>query len=303
MKIATTFGGMLAYKPVPAEAVRCYKGTGFRYLDYDFGDVHLGDTPFMMDSDKEWKKVVEDAGNAAADCGFQFVQAHAPCYNPLGTFENHAAGMRTMIRSVEACGMLGIRTIVVHTSISKTHLYPEAKDAYFEYNREFLRGMLEEAEKYGVMVCAENTSEKNMGNQYFPRTPEELNEFVEYVNHPLLKCCWDTGHSVMEGYGDQYDLIKKLGGNLQAVHIHDNCGLKDQHIAPYCGNLQMDSFIKGLIDIGFPGYFTYEAHTFMNKQNGTGPVSQLPLELYQESMALLYKVAKFVLETYGVFEE
>ena len=46
-----------------------------------------------------------------------------------------------------------------------------------------------------------------------------------------------------------------------------------------------------------------EAHTFMNKQNGTGPVSRLPLELYQESTALLYKVAKFILETYGVFEE
>ena len=41
----------------------------------------------------------------------------------------------------------------------------------------------------------------------------------------------------------------------------------------------------------------------MNKKNGTGPLNLLPLELRQEALALLYKTAKFMLETYNVFEE
>lgn len=65
----------------------------------------------------------------------------------------------------------------------------------------------------------------------------------------------------------------------------------------------MDSVIKGLLDINYDGYFTYEADAFMNRVNGTGPLSQLPLELRQEALALLYKMAKFMLETYNAFEE
>lgn len=309
MKIATTIGGMYNYAPIPADAVRCYKGTGFRYLDYSFYTCYTGNSPFLLDSDKEWKQQVEDAGNAAADCGFKFVQAHAPGYNPMGEVPDHAACMRAMRRSVEACGMLGISATVVHTSFSMKHPYPDGKDEYFAYNREFLRGMLEEAEKYGVYVCAENSSAGNMGTRYFPRTPEELNEFVDFVNHPLLKVCWDTGHSVMEGNFDQYDILQKLGSNLKAIHVHDNNGLSDQHIAPYCGRLDLDQFVKGLIDSGYSGYFTYEADCFLNSHKRAGasqqrsPLQQLPLELRQESLALLYKIAKFMLETYGVFEE
>lgn len=303
MKIATTIGEMYKYAPVPADAVRCYKNTGFRYLDYSFYTVHTGNSPFLADSDKEWKQQVEDAGKAAEECGFKFVQSHAPGYNPMGKADDHSACLRAMSRSVEACGMLGIPTSVVHTSFSQAHLYPMAKETYFKYNREFLRGMLETAEKYGVTVCIENSSVRNMRDQYFPRTPEEMNEFVEYMDHPLLKCCWDTGHAVMEGKTDQYEDFKKLGANLKAVHIHDNNGLSDQHIAPYCGFLQMDSVIQGLIDINYSGYFTYEADGFMNKKNGTGPLNLLPLELRQEALALLYKTAKFMLETYNVFEE
>lgn len=305
MKIATTIGEMYNYAPVPADAVRCYKGTGFRYLDYSFYSCHTGDSPFLLDSDKEWKQQVEDAGNAAADCGFKFVQAHAPGYNSL--LENpdldHPACLRAMERSVEACGMLGIPTIVVHGCSSPTYPYPEGRDGFMARNREFFSGMLNMAEKYGVYVCVENTTGKHAWNRYYPRSPEELLDFAAAMEHPLVKCCWDTGHSVMEDKFDQYDILKTLGSELAAIHVHDNDSLKDQHIAPYCGKLDMDRLIKGLIDIGYTGYFTYEANDFLNKQNSTGPLQKLPLELRQESLALLYKIAKYMLETYNVFEE
>ena len=39
MKIATTIGEMYSFVRSPAEAVRAYEGTGFRYLDYSFYTV------------------------------------------------------------------------------------------------------------------------------------------------------------------------------------------------------------------------------------------------------------------------
>ena len=303
MKIAIATEEAFHYAKTPADAVRCFQGTGFRYIDYTFSGNHLEGSPFMKEDEKEWKQIIHDAGEAAAECNFQFVQAHASNYNPMGTAGDHQACLRAMNRNVEACGILGISAIVVHTSISPQHLYPMDKDAYFQYNREFLRGMLKTAEKYGTYICIENSTVKNMGPQYYFRTPEEMLEFVEFCGHPLLKCCWDTGHAVLEGKGNQYEDITKLGDQLKAIHLHDNGGQSDQHIAPYCGCLQMDSVVQALKDIKYTGYFTYETAFFMDKINGTGPLSKLPLELRQDAWRLLYKIAKLALETYGIYEE
>ena len=120
------------------------------------------------------------------------------------------------------------------------------------------------------------------------------------MNHPLLGACWDTGHAVMDGKFDQYADLKELGGNLKAVHIHDNGVHSDQHLAPYCGKLQLDSIVKGLIDIDYKGAFTFESDSFLNHCNGNGPLQKLPLEIRQDGLRLLYKIGKFVLESYNI---
>ena len=301
MKIATTINEILDYVPTPADAVRAYKGSGFKYLDYSFYYDHKGNSPFLLDDERHWQDQVKAAIDAADECGFTFVQAHAPGYNPLSSMD-HESCMRAMTRSVEACHLLNIPVIVMHTSYGRQHLYPTDKAKYFEYNRGFVGRMLETAEKYGVTVCIENTSSGNMGDFYFPRTPAEMNDFIEYMDHPLLGCCWDTGHAVMEGKSDQYDDLKELGGNLKAVHIHDNNMRSDQHLPPYCGKLQLDRFIEGLIAINYQGAFTFESDGFLNNFNGDGKLKTLPLEVRKSALKLLFEIGRFALESYGIFE-
>lgn len=302
MKLATTIGEMYRFTSSPAEAVRSYKGTGFRYLDYSFYYDCRETSPFMADDDSLWRSQVDAAADAAADCGFTFVQAHAPACNPVKEVD-YERSIRAVCRTVDACGRLNIPVTVIHTSYGRPHLYPMDKIPYFEYNKKFLAPILERAEKYGITVCIENTSTGNMGSFYFPRTPEEMNEFVDFIGHPLLKCCWDTGHGVMEGHFDQYDDLQKFGSNLRAVHIHDNCAASDEHLLPYCGKLDLDSIVKGLIDARFPGYFTFEADGAFNRTGSTGPLQKMPLEIRQQALSLLYNIGKFLLESYNVFED
>ena len=302
MKIATTIGEMYLHTASPAEAVRSYEGTGFRYLDYSFYNDYMEKSPFMQDDESCWIKEVEETAAAASECGFRFVQAHAPGYNPLRK-SDYERSLRAMCRSVEACGRLHIPNIVVHTSFGQQHLYPMDKEPYFEYNRKFLLPMLRCAEKYGVNICIENTSSKNMGACYFPRTPEDMLDFLDFMKHPLLKCCWDTGHAVMEGRYDQTEEFRTLGPNLAAVHIHDNNALSDQHLPLYCGKLDPEALVKALVEIDFKGFFTYEVDGFMNRVNSSGPARKVPLEIRRECLSLLYKTAKFLLDSYGVFEE
>lgn len=303
MKIATTIGELYSYGLSVADTVRCYKGTGFKYLDYSFYKVHQSsDSPYMQKDDRAWKAEIETVIAAAEECGFKFVQAHAPGYNPARDSGSYDECIRAMQRSVEACAMLGIPTTVMHTSFSPDCRYPDDWKKYFEYNKKFVGDLLSTAEKYGINVCIENTSSGNMGVCYFPRRGTEMNAFIDFMDHPLLGACWDTGHAVMDQIFDQYDELKELGSNLKAVHIHDNGIKSDQHLAPYCGSLQMDSIVKGLIDIDYKGTFTFESDSFLGHINGNGPLRQLPLEIKQDALALLYKIGKFALESYGIYE-
>lgn len=299
MKIAATIGDMYAYCSSPAEAVRCYAGTGFRYLDYNFQKVHRDGSPFMLDDDQAWRDQVRATAKAAQECGFTFVQAHLPCYNPMGEYD-HKRCMRAVLRAAEACGILKIPTMVIHSSYSPVHRYPMDQDAYFAYNKKFLAPVLEVAEKYGTFLCVENTSAKNMGECYFPRTAKEMNDFVKFIDHPLLGCCWDTGHAVLEGKYDQYADLLELGGNLKAVHIHDNNGFSDQHLAPYCGKLQLNRIIEAFRDMDFPGFFTYETDRFFVNNGGNPP---LPREIRRDILCVLFKLGKSALEYYGMYED
>ena len=107
MKIATTIGELYSYKLTPADTIRNYQGTGFKYLDFSFYYAHAKEnSPYMLEDDRAWKKEIEDSIIAAEECGFKFVQAHAPGYNPGFDNSNYDKCIRAMQRSVEACAML-----------------------------------------------------------------------------------------------------------------------------------------------------------------------------------------------------
>lgn len=301
MKLATTIGNLYRYCLTPAEALRAAAKSGFRYIDYSFYSAHTGNSPYLANDDRMWKKEVEDAAAAAAELNIKYVQAHAPGCNPAGEGD-HSAEIRAVNRTIEACGMLGIRNTVLHTSYSRKHLYPADRDAYFEFNRKFLEQLLPTAEKHNVTICVENSTSGNMGDMYFFMTPAEMNDFIDFMGHPLVAACWDTGHALMEGKPDQSADFKELGKNLRAVHIHDNNG-RDSHLAPYCGGLMLDKVMEGLLAIPFDGYFTFEADGYMSKCNGDGPLACASLDICVDALALLYKVGRRALETYNCFEE
>lgn len=311
MKIATTIGDFKHYTPNWAEAVKQFEGTGFRYLDFDFYSVLYPGSPFLGD---DWKKDVENAAEEAAKRGFTFVQAHSPDYNPLSDKTDHEAGMRALLRSIEACGMLGIPNLVVHSGISETYRYPDGQEGYFKANRAFYESLFPSMEKYQVNVLIENSARGNMGDNYFFMTGQEMSDFIDECHHPRLQACWDTGHANMDSR-DQYREIRTLDSRLKAIHFQDNFGACDEHFAPFMGTLDVDAVMQGLLDSGFRGYLTFEAQNLLtldgawpHPRHKTSALAErkLPepsLELRREAEKLLYQIGKYVLTRYGCYEE
>ena len=302
MKIATTIGECYAFTTSPAEAIRMYEGTGFRYLDYSFYNVlTTPNHPFMGD---DWKRQVLDAKAAAEELGFTFVQAHAPACELFP--EGLERDILATVRSIEACGMLGIKEMVIHSGFFTEYKYPADEQAYFEANAPFFRALIPAMEKNDVHILFENTTIKHCPEGgYFPIHGADLNAFVKFMDHPLFGAAWDVGHANMDDL-DQHAEILSLGKNLRAIHVHDNDGKVDRHAAPFSGKTDYDAIMRGLIESGFPGYFTLEADTLFKYNRGLnsdGPLAHPTKELKRATLKMLYEISKHILETYDVYEE
>lgn len=301
MKIATTIGEVYGWVKDPAEAVEMYVDSGFKYLDFSFYSFVLAkDHPFMADN---WRDMIIKAKEKADGLGFKFVQAHSPAVHVLSeeSFDRNVEGT---VRSIEACAMLGIKNTVIHTGADSELRYPTHKKEYFERNLPFLKALIPAMEKYEVNVLLENSCEKNTRGAYFPMTGKDLNDFIDFIGHPLFGACYDMGHAHIQGL-DPHDEIVELGDNLKAVHIHDNRADRDAHILPFTATFDMDSMMCGFVDSGYKGYFTFEADGFMpyGSDKGNGPLAHPPKALKKETLKLLYSIGKYTLEAYGIYEE
>ena len=313
MRLATTTADLLSYCATPAEAVKAFSGTGFRHLDYSFYRCAKPGSAFLSDN---WMEEIEEAAKAAEQTGADFVQAHSPGNNFLNPKEDYETVVLANIRSIEACGVLGIGNIVVHSGSAREFLYPGDRQGYFEKNRLFYERLYPAMEKYNVRVLIENSADANTGGQYFFMTGEEMSDFIDFCGHPLLGACWDVGHANLQNPA-QYGDIVRLGDKLKAVHIQDNYGQHDDHTAPFMGTLDIDSVMRGLADNGFigrGGVFTFECDNILlrssswpnyrNAVPGTeGRLLHPTLELRRESLRLLYSIGKTILEAYGCYEE
>jgi len=302
MKIATTIGEMYKFTTSPAEAIKTYEGSGFKYLDYSFFSV-LSDKDSYLLSDN-WKEHIFECKNIADNFGFSFVQAHAPACSICG--DDAEIGLTATIRSIEACGILGIRNMVIHSGFLADYKYPDDELAYFKANEPFFSSLIPAMEENNVNILFENTTYKHCRNGcYFPIYAKDLNAFVEFMNHPLFGAAWDVGHAHMDSI-DHCAEIMSLGKNLKAIHVHDNNALTDQHLAPFLGTLDYDSLMQGLIKSGYDGYFTLESDCFFKKTRNTnlnGKLAETPFEVKKQALSLLYTIAKSILEAYDVYEE
>lgn len=308
MRLATTTGDLDRYCRDHIESIRAFEGSGFKHIDFNFyNDAKPG--AFLTQDD--WMDTVKAASQAAESLGFDFVQSHAPSINTMSPGFDMDFGVTVMERTVEACAFLGIPCTVFHTGFRPDVTYPDGHAAYYKENFAFIRRLFPVLERTGVKLLIENTCTKNMGTQYFPITGEDMKDFVQTLGHPNVHCCWDTGHANIQGL-DQYHDILTMGDDLCAVHVHDNHGITDDHIMPFLGTADFDAIIRGLIDSGFKGCFTFECDHLFNPFNawpnarrqlftdGSAKLTELPLPLMRQAQALLYSVGCRMLESYGI---
>ena len=297
MKLATTTGDFYAYTDSQALALSYIRKAGFHYADYSFSSdyrrrngIYTGD----------FNTYVNEIAEAADKADIKMVQAHAPLGKPL----SDESLLTDTLLCVDACGVWGIKNLVVHSGYSRG-LTPEET---FARNKEFFLPILHRAEEYGVNILVENFNKMDTEGLYWIDNAPDLLRMVETVDHPLFHAVWDVGHANMQEM-PQDEALRMLGSHIKALHIQDNKGDMDSHLVPFVGTLNLDAVMNGLLDIGYNDYFTFEVGAFFTPAEERRQfardtrLASAPLELRMAFETYLYELGKCVLTKYNCFEE
>lgn len=131
---------------------------------------------------------------------------------------------RTCMAAMRACGC---ETYVVHIGVRP----PGRPDAFLWYRvRTTLDALLPCAETLGIVIALENALPGNLGDD-----PAAIMQVVRDYDSPAVGVCLDTGHAHCCGCLD--GAIEAMSPRAVTVHVHDNDGRSDLHLAPGGGTI------------------------------------------------------------------
>lgn len=306
MKLSYVTGGYVRqFIRNDADAIEYLAGIGYRTLDYTL------DNPLSIISNADWLKDAAEIKQVVKRHGIRFAQSHAPFCDGVDT---DGSLMQKLKRALEICAYLEIPLTVVHLfkngDVSADEMYRE--------NAEYFSEIYPMLDKYGIDLCIENIGDFTQGLHL--SSSDDLLAAVKAMNHPRVHVCWDTGHANVVNR-EQYSDIIKLGSQLKALHVHDNFypikkgdGLYsfDAHNFPLYGNVNFDAVLQGLIDIDYKGAFSLETetpnrrghHDFMRNGEFVAPkLKPIPFWMREDADRMLYKIGRYMLQTYGLWED
>lgn len=154
------------------------------------------------------------------------------------------------LEAVETATELDIPLIVMH---------PSSEPILNEDRQRRLDRCLEGFTRIGQKA---KSSGRRIAIEYLPRTClgnclEELNWLVDRLGDETFGVCLDVNH-LMGRYAELPQVVLSLGKRLIATHISDCDEVDEKHWLPGKGVLDWRGFMQALVQIDYPGPFTYE---------------------------------------------
>ena len=233
----------------------------------------------LLDNDhplagKDYLKFARKLRQIGLDNGIECNQSHAPFPTYIPEIRAHYE------RAIECTAEAGGKICIIHPDNFKSA----------EENAEIYHELLPFAKSCGVKIATENMfnwdKERDCACFAACATPQSFVDHLNAVNDPFLVACLDIGHAEITSLNTSArDMIHALKGNLQALHIHDNNKLWDQHQIPFSGKIDFCEVVKALKEIGYNGYLTLEAdahlrnHTAENVMDGINELASAAMRL------------------------
>ena len=271
MDISVQTGGLIRFWGSDI-GYRMIREAGFTAIDWnldtvrDRENIKAGRRPgsIFEQSDKEIDDYFKPQLDEIRANGLKIAQAHAPfpAYMPnMPWLTDHMIGVyRNCIRF---CQRAGIKYLVIHGISRMIDDYTQTPETIHELNYYLYESLISTLLETEVTVCLENLFTYH-GTQIVEGTCSVAAEAVSYIDvlnekagKECFGLCLDTGHLNLLGK-NQGDFIRTLGSRIKALHLHDNNGMGDDHLAPYTGTIIWKDVMQALKDVGYSGDLNFE---------------------------------------------
>jgi sugar phosphate isomerase/epimerase len=238
-RILSTY--LLVSKKLNRELLAQIHGAGFQAVEIFASRGHF---------DYMTKSEVHAIAQGLADNHLILNSLHAPTSRDMGV--NREGGsplsvtevervrrieaMDELKRVIDVAEDLPFSRLILHMGGSRETADPRKRDAAFSS----LEHLILHAKHIGVTICVENTTSE-MGE------PSYLRSFVDETRLTGLRFNFDVGHANLADGPEEERIVKSfepLKDLIASAHIHDNHGEKDEHLAPYDGNIDWPAALK-----------------------------------------------------------
>lgn len=142
-------------------------------------------------------------------------------------------------------------SVVAHTGYDFTR-YGPAEGRWLSSSVAFWRSLADSLSHAGIRLMLENVYE---------RGPNDIRPLIEALAHPNIGFCLDVGHQAAFGQDSLLDWAQHMAPFIRQLHLHDNNGRADQHLAIGAGHIDFSGLFERLGSLlSVPPLITLEPH-------------------------------------------
>lgn len=276
MKLGLSIVSLLRYF-TSNEVIDILAKAGIECVDFPFYSNDMVDPwPFAYES--EALRRAEELRAYAEDRGIAFHQAHEP-------FTYGLAGDKQKCMRIAAA--LGCKYFVMHPVFNMSYedfaACPEKEE---EALKEYFPKLAALAGNEGLKAAVENIfgydSKRDAVYKIAMARPEVHKAVASCAPH--LCACLDVGHANIAG-NDPAQVAKTLGSSLEVLHVHDSKDRTFEHTVPFLGNIDWQSFMNSLKEIGYKGVFSFEVDNFLKA---------FPAQLLPKAVRMVGEIGRYM---------
>ncbi len=248
------------------KSLELIKKSGFDTVDFNLESYMLSDEVYGGSEDafvSHFTAIKEKA----ADLELEIAQTHGRCSTYAPNNESHNKWVKDISeKDLRATAILGAPSCVIHSincsawgKIDPEVLHAESKKMYDD--------LIPFAEKNKVNISLETFGAAILRGSRICDLfsyPSEITRQYESMDTEYKTICLDSGHTHEVGsfwVPPVEDMIRALGNKISLTHLHDNMGVRDDHLLPGMGNINWPAVFDAFEEVGYKGTYNFELRT------------------------------------------
>lgn len=169
--------------------------------------------------------------------------------------------VRFMKKSLKRAHELEAKTWVLHSGRFTPFTYFCPEKAWEAHARSLLE-LSKEARDLGIRIAVENMP----GRYELFNSVENGRRLLEDVQSEYVGFCFDIGHANLLGGVDRF--LIGFPNEIFHIHVHDNNGEGDSHVALGQGNINWRNFFSLLKEVGYDRWIVFENYELSDVKEG-----------------------------------